>query len=67
LHHQYKAQLRRKAQQIQEELELDKAILERLQEEEKRRDEIESARQQGAKENIKWMKEVKKLMFVSDN
>ncbi|CAK8692167.1 unnamed protein product [Clavelina lepadiformis] len=58
LHHQYKAQLRRRAQQIQEELEFDREILRKLQEEEKKSKEVQTARQQKAKEDVEWMKQV---------
>ena len=58
LHHQYKAQMRRRTQQVQEELELDRQILLRLQEEESRRDQIDVERQNRVKEDVKWMKKV---------
>uniref|UniRef100_H2YXB5 Trichoplein keratin filament-binding protein n=1 Tax=Ciona savignyi TaxID=51511 RepID=H2YXB5_CIOSA len=58
LHHQFRAQLRRRAQQIQEELEFDREILRRLEEEEQRSKEQQTARQMKAKEDVQWMKEV---------
>ncbi|XP_078491651.1 trichoplein keratin filament-binding protein-like [Ciona intestinalis] len=58
LHHQFRAQLRRRAQQIQQELQLDREILRRLEVEEQRNKEIQTARQMKAKEDVKWMKEV---------
>ena len=58
LHHQYKAQLRRRAQQVQEELEFDRKILQRLQEEERKDAEQQTARQQKAKADVAWMKQV---------
>nr|XP_039261787.1 trichoplein keratin filament-binding protein-like [Styela clava] len=58
LHRQYKAQLRSRAQQIQEELELDRQILQRLLEEELSQREVQSARQEKARQDVAWMKQV---------
>jgi len=58
LHHQFKAQLRRRALQIQEELEFDREILKMLQAEEERRQEAETERNKKAKADVQWMKEV---------
>nr|CAB3266871.1 trichoplein keratin filament-binding protein-like [Phallusia mammillata] len=58
LHHQYKAQMRRRAQQIQEELENDHRILKMLEVEEQRRQEVETERQKRARDDVRWMKEV---------
>lgn len=58
LHHQYKAQMRRRAQEIQEELEVDKQILERLLQEELQQKKIDSARQEKARQDAEWMKQV---------
>ncbi|XP_066465936.1 trichoplein keratin filament-binding protein [Tiliqua scincoides] len=58
LKHQYHAQLRRRAQQIQEELKQDKQILLTLMEEEDKSQCLQSARREQAVAAVAWMKEV---------
>jgi len=57
LYHQYKAQMLRRSQQIQEELEIDRQILENMKIEEDRRNCIESARVERVKNDVEFMKE----------
>ncbi|XP_020657550.3 trichoplein keratin filament-binding protein [Pogona vitticeps] len=59
LKHQYQAQLKRRAQQIQEELEKDRQILLALAEKEEGEDQrLRSARRERAVADVAWMKEV---------
>ena len=58
LHNQYKAQMRKRARQIQEELELDHQILKMLQLQEEKQKQINSARQQKVREDLEWMRQV---------
>lgn len=58
LHNQYKAQMRKRAKQIQEELELDHQILKMLQLQEEKQKQLNSARQQKVREDLEWMKHV---------
>lgn len=58
LHRQYKAQMRKRAREIQEELDLDRQILGKILEEQKREDVLKSARQEKAKQDVSWMKKV---------
>eukprot|EP00117_Sycon_ciliatum_P007496 scpid9485/ scgid10579/ Trichoplein keratin filament-binding protein len=55
---QYKAQLRRKSRLVQEELELDMQILNRMLEEEKYVAQVETSRREKARTDAAWMKEV---------
>jgi len=57
LHHQYKAQMLRRSQQIQEELEMDRQILENMKIEEDRRNCIENERIKRVKNDVEFMKE----------
>jgi len=57
LHHQYKAQMLRRSQQIQEELEMDRQILENMKIEEDRRNSIENERIKRVKNDVEFMKE----------
>ncbi|KAM8818836.1 trichoplein keratin filament-binding protein isoform 1-T2 [Rhynchonycteris naso] len=58
LRHQYNVQLNRRAQQIQEELEADKRILQALLEEEEENQRVHSARREQAVADVAWMKQV---------
>ncbi|XP_062999807.1 trichoplein keratin filament-binding protein [Elgaria multicarinata webbii] len=58
LKHQYHAQLKRRAQQIQEELEKDRQILLALTEEDDEGQRLQSARREQAVAAVAWMKEV---------
>lgn len=55
---QYKAQLRRKAQQVQEALEMDRKILESLAAKEEEEGRIKTARKEKARADASWMKQV---------
>ncbi|XP_009700250.1 PREDICTED: trichoplein keratin filament-binding protein, partial [Cariama cristata] len=58
LRHQYNAQLKRRAQQIQEELEIDRQILLALLEKEDEDQRCQSVRQEQAVADVAWMKHV---------
>ncbi|NWR80506.1 TCHP protein, partial [Centropus unirufus] len=58
LKHQCNAQLKRRAQEIQEELEMDKGILSRLLEREEEEQQRQSARRERAVADAAWMKQV---------
>uniref|UniRef100_G1Q8S9 Trichoplein keratin filament-binding protein n=1 Tax=Myotis lucifugus TaxID=59463 RepID=G1Q8S9_MYOLU len=58
LRHQYNVQLNRRAQQIQEELEADKRILQALLEEEEEAQREHSARREQARADVAWMQQV---------
>ncbi|KAM6156107.1 trichoplein keratin filament-binding protein [Rhynchocyon petersi] len=58
LKHQYHVQLNRRAQQIQEELEADKQILQALLEKEEETQRAHQARREQAKADVAWMKQV---------
>ncbi|KAK1328721.1 hypothetical protein QTO34_012296 [Cnephaeus nilssonii] len=58
LRHQYNAQLNRRAQQIQEELEADKRILQALLEKEEETQREHSARREQARADVAWMQQV---------
>ncbi|XP_006894904.1 PREDICTED: trichoplein keratin filament-binding protein [Elephantulus edwardii] len=58
LRHQYHAQLNRRAQQIQEELEADKLILQKLLEKEDEDQRVHEARREQALADAAWMKQV---------
>ena len=64
LHHQYKAQMLRRSQQIQEELEMDRQILENMKIEEDRRNSIENERIKRVKNDVEFMKEVRLNLFL---
>lgn len=55
---QQKAQMRRRSKQIQEELELDRKILEALAEKEAEQAEVQTARREKARADASWMKKV---------
>lgn len=58
LHRQAKAQLRRRSQQVQEELELDLRILEDLAVREAADQKVQTARKEKARADAEWMKQV---------
>lgn len=58
LHRQAKAQLRRRGQQVQEELELDLRILEDLAVREAADQKVQTARKEKAKADAEWMRQV---------
>ncbi|XP_071946544.1 trichoplein keratin filament-binding protein-like isoform X2 [Antedon mediterranea] len=58
LSRQYKAQLRRRSQQVQKALEMDKMILEALAEKEAEDKSLESARREKARADAAWMRQV---------
>ena len=58
LHHQAKAQLRRRSQQVQEELELDLRILEDLAVREAADQKVRTARREKARADAEWMRQV---------
>lgn len=58
LRHQYNVQLNRRAQQIQEELEADKRILQALMEKEEENQRAHLARREQALADVAWMKQV---------
>ena len=64
MHHQYKAQMLRRSQQIQEELEMDRQILENMKIEEDRRNCIENERIKRVKNDVEFMKEVRLNLFL---
>ena len=58
LHHQAKAQLRRRSRQVQEELELDLRILEDLAVREAADQKVRTARREKARADAEWMRQV---------
>ncbi|XP_022104626.1 trichoplein keratin filament-binding protein-like [Acanthaster planci] len=58
LSRQYKAQLRRRAKEVQEALEFDRKILEALVEKESEEQQIQTTRREKAKADAAWMKQV---------
>ena len=58
LYRQAKAQLRRRSQQVQEELELDLRILEDLAAREAADQKVQTARKERAKADAEWMRQV---------
>uniref|UniRef100_A0A8D0GWS4 Trichoplein keratin filament-binding protein n=1 Tax=Sphenodon punctatus TaxID=8508 RepID=A0A8D0GWS4_SPHPU len=58
LRHQFNAQLKRRAQQVQEELEMDRQILLALLEKEDQDQQLQSARRERAAADASWMKQV---------